>query len=115
MGRFGKKNFLIRFCSNILFLFYYIFIKLFIKIINLINDDCVLVKSGGILVKSGGDLVIQWGHFGSGGVLTCILFSAEDYTNMSYYIMVLDQSTVTFQKGWGRGLLQFVWYCTKAQ
>ena len=22
--------------------------------------------------------------------------------------MVLDQSTVTFQKGWGRGLLQFV-------
>ena len=30
----------IRFCSNILFLFYYIFINLFIKIINLINDDC---------------------------------------------------------------------------
>jgi len=24
--------------------------------------------------------------------------------------VVLDQSTVTFQKGWGRGLLQFVWY-----
>ena len=31
----------IRFCSNILFLFYYIFINLFIKIINLINDDCI--------------------------------------------------------------------------
>ena len=31
----------IRFCSNILFLFYYIFINLFIKIINLINDDCL--------------------------------------------------------------------------
>jgi hypothetical protein len=30
----------IRFCLNILFLFYYIFINLFIKIINLINDDC---------------------------------------------------------------------------
>jgi hypothetical protein len=29
------------FCSNILFLFYYIFINLFIKIINLINDDCI--------------------------------------------------------------------------
>ena len=25
-------------------------------------------------------------------------------------VVVLDQSTVTFQKGWGRGLLQFVWY-----
>ena len=25
-------------------------------------------------------------------------------------VMVLDQSTVTFQKGWGRGYLQFVWY-----
>jgi hypothetical protein len=31
----------IRFCSNILFLFYYICINLFIKIINLINDDCI--------------------------------------------------------------------------
>ena len=31
----------IRFCSNILFLLYYIFINLFIKIINLINDDCI--------------------------------------------------------------------------
>jgi hypothetical protein len=45
-----------------------------------------------------------------------IFFSAEDYTNMSYYelfllkttqiwvitiVVVLDQSTVTFQKGWG--------------
>ena len=35
---------MIRFCSNILFLFYYIFINLFIKIINLINDDCILEK-----------------------------------------------------------------------
>ena len=34
----------IRFCSNILFLFYYIFIKLFIKVINLINDDFALIK-----------------------------------------------------------------------
>jgi hypothetical protein len=34
----------IRFCSNILFLFYNIFNNLFIKIINLVNDDCVLVK-----------------------------------------------------------------------
>ena len=25
-------------------------------------------------------------------------------------VVVLDQSAVTFQKGWGRGLLQFVWY-----
>jgi hypothetical protein len=25
-------------------------------------------------------------------------------------VLLLDQSTVTFQKGWGRGLLQFVWY-----
>jgi hypothetical protein len=25
-------------------------------------------------------------------------------------VVVLNQSTVTFQKGWGRGLLQFVWY-----
>jgi hypothetical protein len=24
--------------------------------------------------------------------------------------VVLDQSTVTFQKGWVRGYLQFVWY-----
>ena len=31
----------IRFCSNILFLLYYIFINLFIKIINSINDDCI--------------------------------------------------------------------------
>jgi hypothetical protein len=45
-----------------------------------------------------------------------IFFCAEDYTNMSYYelfllkttqiwvitiVVVLDQSTVTFQKGWG--------------
>ena len=30
----------IRFCSDILFLCYYIFINLFIKIINLIHDDC---------------------------------------------------------------------------
>jgi len=27
---------------------------------------------------------------------------------MSTICVVLDQSTVTFQKGWGRGLLQFV-------
>ena len=26
------------------------------------------------------------------------------------FVVVLDQYTVTFQKGWGRGLLQFVWY-----
>ena len=25
-------------------------------------------------------------------------------------VVELDQSPVTFQKGWGRGLLQFVWY-----
>jgi hypothetical protein len=25
-------------------------------------------------------------------------------------VVVLDQSTVIFQKGWGRGLLQFLWY-----
>ena len=31
----------IHFCLNILFLFYYIWIKLFIKVINLINDDCI--------------------------------------------------------------------------
>ena len=31
----------IHFCSNILFLLNYIFINLFIKIINLINDDCI--------------------------------------------------------------------------
>ena len=31
----------ISFCPNILLLFYYIFINLFIKIINLINDDCI--------------------------------------------------------------------------
>jgi hypothetical protein len=31
----------IRVCSNILFLFYYIFINIFIKVINLINDDCI--------------------------------------------------------------------------
>jgi hypothetical protein len=31
----------IRFYLNILFLFYNIFINLFIKIINLINDDCI--------------------------------------------------------------------------
>ena len=60
-----------------------------------------------------------------------IFFSVEDYTNMSYYnccgirpkhsniskrvvkgvitiCLVLDQSTVIFQKGWG--VLQFVWY-----
>ena len=65
---------MIRFCSNILFLFYYTFINLFIKIINLINDDCVLVKknkknggvlvkSWGVLVKGGGVLVIQWERF----------------------------------------------------
>jgi len=39
------------------FLFYYIFINLFIKIINLINDDCVLVKktkkNTPALIKSG--------------------------------------------------------------
>ena len=72
-----KKNFLILFCSNILFLFYYIFIYLFIKTINLINDDCILgeKKRWGVLVKSGDVLVIQWGHFGKkwgvlvGGVL----------------------------------------------
>ena len=28
-------------------------------------------------------------------------------------VVVLDQSTVTFQKGWGRGYLQFVWYKPK--
>jgi hypothetical protein len=45
-------------------LFYYTFINLFIKIINLINDDCVLVKkNGGVSLKSGGALVIQWGRF----------------------------------------------------
>ena len=32
---------MIGFFSNILFLFYYIFINLFIKIINLISDDCI--------------------------------------------------------------------------
>ena len=66
-----------------------------------------------------------------------ILFSAEDYTNMSYYnwcdirpkhsniskrvgegvftiCVVLDQSTVIFQKrGGGGGVLQFVWYWDK--
>ena len=30
-----------------------------------------------------------------------IFFSAEDYTN----VVVLDQSTVTFQKGWGEGVI----------
>jgi hypothetical protein len=29
--------------------------------------------------------------------------------------MVLDQSTATFQKGWGRGLLQFVWYLIRSK
>ena len=61
------------------------------------------------------------------------IFSAEDYTNMSYYnfcgirpkhsniskrvgegditiCVVLDQSTVIFLKKGGRELLQFVWY-----
>jgi len=39
------------------------------------------------------------------------IFSAEDYTNMSYYNNCgIRPSTVTFQKRWGRGLLQFVWY-----
>jgi hypothetical protein len=32
---------MIRFCSNILFLFYFIFIDLFIKVIDLINDGCI--------------------------------------------------------------------------
>ena len=40
-----------------------------------------------------------------------IFFSAEDYTIwIITIVVVLDQSTVTFQKGWGRELLQFVWY-----
>ena len=34
------------------------------------------------------------------GPLADIFFSAEDYTNV-----VLDQSTVTFQKGWGYKLI----------
>jgi hypothetical protein len=32
------------------------------------------------------------------------------YVRVITIVVVLDQSTVTFQKGWGRGLLQFVWY-----
>jgi hypothetical protein len=34
-------------------------------------------------------------------------FSAEDYTD----VVVLDQSTVTFQKGWGRGLQTYYNLC----
>ena len=59
-----KKNFVIRFCSNILFLFYYIFINLFIKIINLINDDCVLVKKKKNKKKRG-RFGKKWGRFGN--------------------------------------------------
>jgi hypothetical protein len=75
----------ITFCPNIFLLFYYIFINLFIKIINLINDDriksnlyvpliiTIIIRfiTWGRFGEKRGHFGKRWERFGSGCILTC--------------------------------------------
>ena len=55
----------------------------------------------------------SWSTIGQTGR---ILFSAEDYTNMSFYNCCgIRPKHSSISKRVGEGLLQFVWYYTKAQ